>query len=549
MILPIGTASRPGRPLRGRRFAFLAAAAGLSAGFAAAAEGPAPAPGSADPERPAGQAYYVDSEGGSDESRGTSPEEAWKSVGRIHRQRLLPGDAVLFRRGRTWRGTTLAPPSAGEKGRPVTFGAYGEGAAPVLLAKGLNYGISCDKGHVAIRDLDVRDANRFGILVLAAGVEIAGCSATGAGGAGIKFEREGASGSAVGCRATGNGTGLGCGNGAGPVEVRGGEYSGNRRRGGAGDGIQVDSTAADLPGYLFEDVDCSENAISGINFKSGTGEIRRARILRNLGTGLIVQNRAKVLAMSGSVLEGNNAGENGVFQAAIESGARLVSRGNLFRNLVAEKQYAGGIGIGFDDPVRPGLAFESENDLFVQASGGEKLLYHVGLSKNAARAIVSIRHAVFHDANRDALAILDFRNGTGMDLTIENAIFHAHRCHLRYADGVTPRRIDGNCYFHPGAGPIVEAGGRSYPGTAEGLGELRRRERTDSASIVGDPRLLSPDGDGRLSPGSPAVDAGVRSDLAGDRDGNPYDERPNIGAYNTTGVPETAPRRDAPPGR
>jgi len=44
---------------------------------------------------------------------------------------LAPGDSVLFRRGQTWR-EQLTVPSSGSAGNPITFGAYGSGADPII---------------------------------------------------------------------------------------------------------------------------------------------------------------------------------------------------------------------------------------------------------------------------------------------------------------------------------------------------------------------------------------------------------------------------------
>jgi hypothetical protein len=74
--------------------------------------------------------YYVAS-AGSDADNGSSPDRAWKTLERVNIAKLLPGDKVLFRRGDTWRGSLR--PRSGALGRPVTYGAYGDGPKPVLL--------------------------------------------------------------------------------------------------------------------------------------------------------------------------------------------------------------------------------------------------------------------------------------------------------------------------------------------------------------------------------------------------------------------------------
>lgn len=79
----------------------------------------------------AGQAYYVDSRAGNDESPGISPETAWASLERVNGADLKPGDTVCFACGARWRGTLV--PVSGEKGSPVTYTSYGEGEKPLFL--------------------------------------------------------------------------------------------------------------------------------------------------------------------------------------------------------------------------------------------------------------------------------------------------------------------------------------------------------------------------------------------------------------------------------
>lgn len=75
--------------------------------------------------------YYV-SAAGADDKPGTSPETAWKSLGRVNKANLKPGDSVLFRRGDHWRG--VLRPRRGAEGKPVTYSAFGpDGEKPLFL--------------------------------------------------------------------------------------------------------------------------------------------------------------------------------------------------------------------------------------------------------------------------------------------------------------------------------------------------------------------------------------------------------------------------------
>jgi parallel beta-helix repeat protein len=80
-----------------------------------------------------GSIYFV-SATGSDSNSGTSPANAWKTVNRVDRARLAPGDGVLFRGGDTFGDQVLMPDSSGLSGRPIVYGSYGGGVA--TLAKG-----------------------------------------------------------------------------------------------------------------------------------------------------------------------------------------------------------------------------------------------------------------------------------------------------------------------------------------------------------------------------------------------------------------------------
>ena len=73
--------------------------------------------------------YYVSYSLGSDGNSGTSAAAAWQTIGHVNAQTFQPGDSILFRRGDVWN-ESLIPPSSGASGNPITFDAYGSGAAP-----------------------------------------------------------------------------------------------------------------------------------------------------------------------------------------------------------------------------------------------------------------------------------------------------------------------------------------------------------------------------------------------------------------------------------
>jgi hypothetical protein len=75
--------------------------------------------------------YYVSSSTGSDTNMGTSASTPWQTIAHVNGQTFLPGDSILFKRGDVWN-ESLVPPSSGSSGNPITFDAYGTGAAPNL---------------------------------------------------------------------------------------------------------------------------------------------------------------------------------------------------------------------------------------------------------------------------------------------------------------------------------------------------------------------------------------------------------------------------------
>jgi hypothetical protein len=75
--------------------------------------------------------YYV-AAAGSDSNNGTSTGTPWQTIAKVNGSMFSPGDSILFNRGDAWYGTALTVPSSGSSGLPITFGAYGTGANPIV---------------------------------------------------------------------------------------------------------------------------------------------------------------------------------------------------------------------------------------------------------------------------------------------------------------------------------------------------------------------------------------------------------------------------------
>jgi Calcineurin-like phosphoesterase len=93
---------------------------------------PTPGPTAApSPISGTGISYYVDSAAGNDSNNGTSPNSAWRTLGKAGTAPLTAGDQLLFKRGGTWSGT-LTVSKVGTPEKPIVVGAYGSGALPMV---------------------------------------------------------------------------------------------------------------------------------------------------------------------------------------------------------------------------------------------------------------------------------------------------------------------------------------------------------------------------------------------------------------------------------
>lgn len=112
--------------------------------------------------------YFVDSDEGDDEGPGTR-EEPWQTRGRavVFLNEAAPGDHVLFRRGRSFAGTsslTVAP--QGTSAAPIVMGAYGppeDAPAPVFTEFSLQLN---GAEHVVLRDITIAGTGEHPCLFL-----------------------------------------------------------------------------------------------------------------------------------------------------------------------------------------------------------------------------------------------------------------------------------------------------------------------------------------------------------------------------------------------
>jgi len=102
--------------------------------------------------------YYVKN-GGSDAASGLSDALAWETIAKVNGSSFNAGDSILFKRDSTWR-EQLTVPSSGSAGLPITFGAYGTGADPIISGADLVTGWTQYAPAGAAQDTqDLSDAN------------------------------------------------------------------------------------------------------------------------------------------------------------------------------------------------------------------------------------------------------------------------------------------------------------------------------------------------------------------------------------------------------
>lgn len=101
---------------------------------------------------PAPAATYHVSARGHDSSAG-SQARPWRTVARVNRQRLAPGDRVLFNAHHVFDDAVLKPANSGAAGRPIVYGSYGSGRATVPRGVYLN-----SVSHLRYQDLVIRGA-------------------------------------------------------------------------------------------------------------------------------------------------------------------------------------------------------------------------------------------------------------------------------------------------------------------------------------------------------------------------------------------------------
>ncbi|MCR4440039.1 MAG: right-handed parallel beta-helix repeat-containing protein [candidate division KSB1 bacterium] len=139
------------------------------------------------------------------------------------------------------------------------------------------------------------------------------------------------------------------------------------------------------------------------------------------------------------------------------------------------------------------------------------------------------------------LLYVQYENPVPVQVTIRNCIFSGRGPNTSiYVHGNSTLGADHNLFFIPQSTTLLHHGTQEYDcGRIGGLGE---------GNLCGDPRFIQTGwgtaGDYRLSPGSPAIDAGTTLGAPTTHlEGHPRDAHPDIGAYEfgSTGLGDAQP--------
>ena len=104
-------------------------------------------------------AYYVDT-AGDDDNSGLSELLPWETVDKVDNSSFNAGDSCLFNKTCTWR-EQLTVPSSGTNGSPITFGAYGSGADPIISGANLGPAYTGWRGYVHSDDFEIGDLSKW----------------------------------------------------------------------------------------------------------------------------------------------------------------------------------------------------------------------------------------------------------------------------------------------------------------------------------------------------------------------------------------------------
>lgn len=308
-------------------------------------------------------ATYFVSSSGRDSAAGTTPAQAWRSIGRVNLARLRPGDVVRFEAGRLFADQSLSARHSGTARHPITFASYGKGRATLANDQGAVF-IADGASHLRFRRLRLTSGSSSPSSAFSS-------SATGSGARDIRLDR---------CLVFASG-------GAGilsklPTDV-GWRIVDSVVRDVGDSGIILFGSRPVVARTLVEDVGRDASipwAKHGIYVKAPDAVIRRSTIRGYPDSGVSLRFR-------GARLTSNriSGGDMGVSYFLYDDGfGTSVLEGNTITDTTTAGFYYDGNGAGAGTGMTPREAFEIRRNVFAAKDG-------IGLSIfNARNAKISI---------------------------------------------------------------------------------------------------------------------------------------------------------------
>ena len=113
--------------------------------------------------RAANTTYYVDCSAGSNgDGTQSSP---WNTLDSVNSTTFASGDSILFQRGMTCSGM-LQPQGSGSSAAPITIGAYGDGAEPIISGGSNTAAVQLlDQEYWDIENIETTGGNPYGIHI------------------------------------------------------------------------------------------------------------------------------------------------------------------------------------------------------------------------------------------------------------------------------------------------------------------------------------------------------------------------------------------------
>lgn len=525
---------------------------------------------------PVGDIFYV-SNTGSDAADGLTTGTAWQTISKVNGSTFSAGESILFNRDDIWR-EQLTVPSSGGSGNPITIGAYGTGAKPIINGANIYTGWTNFSTNVWSRDSPA--GNGVTVTMVIDGVILSRVTSTGALIANTFYIDKTPNPDKIYIFSTTDPAGK-------TVEI-------SIRQFGVFVGSKSNITLENLEtkNCLYSGVRFDGNGIYSGNpgvFFSGNSIVDSVVASNSVMFGIVTGNGYKNMIIRDS--ETFSCG-NG-FYADGEADSTLFQRctaHDIYRQFADPTTDGDGIGVykssfntieychTYDNKTGFGIEIDlddTDSAIVIRyntthGNGTEFEGYGIATGNLIGLATTNLvyynlsylngndptdkmgREIQHHDGN------ISYYNNTiyttGTDLAYGFTLFDAGAVTLRnnivYSFGGNLRRgvrrlntivltSDNNLYFSTDANPFIDGvTNYSFAGW-QGLGY-------DAAGIASDPLFTTNGSDFSLQATSPGINAGVDVGLTQDILGNPIVGLPDMGAYEVQGVPSNPPPTKGP---